>query len=347
MQLDYRILWFDDQQQSIKPFVERVQNMIARLGFEPKVDLRIVTADVAEPLADLPSQSEVDLVLMDYKLGGQHDGADLAQKLRLSFRDTDFIFYSSEPATTLRQLIFDKGIDGVFCVSRPNLSDRANGIIQGQLRRVLDLNHMRGIVMAATSDLDLGMIDCLEVVQKILYVGEEANAAYANEIAARISKSMRKKADEVEKLGKQGRLAKLLREPSFGAFLRLELLQEEITKLADKLREPHVVEGLSKYHAEVITPRNDFAHRKAHVKDGKLHLEGREEPLDHESMKALRLRLLSHADNLRGLLSALHEMAGIAGQPKLAKEIAKVEAVIEQVAEVAATDPNPSAPERG
>ena len=106
--------------------------------------------------------------------------------------------------------------------------------------------------------------------------------------------------------------------------MRLQLLQEEIAKLADKLGEPHVVEGLGKYHAEVITPRNDFAHRKAHIKDGKLHLEGRDEPLDHDSMKALRLRLLAHADNLKGLLSALQEMAAAAGQPELAAQIAAV-----------------------
>jgi CheY-like chemotaxis protein len=347
MQLDYRILWFDDQAQAIKPFVDRVQSMIARLGFEPKVDLRIITADVAEPLANLPPQAEVDLVLMDYKLGGQHDGADLAQKLRVTFRDTDFIFYSSEPPATLRQLIFDKGIDGVFCVSRQNLSDRANGIIQGQLRRVLDLNHMRGIVMAATSDLDLGMIDCLDVVQKILHVGDEAVAAYAGEVAARISKSMRSKADDIDELGKKGKIAKLLREPSFGALLRLQLLQEEIAKLADKLGEQHVVEGLGKYHEEVITPRNDFAHRKAHVKDGKLHLEGRSDPLDHNSMKALRLRLLAHADNLRGLLSSLQELAGVAGEPALAREIAKVEAAVEEAAEAAAGAPSQSPPGPG
>ncbi|MGA0594589.1 hypothetical protein [Enterovirga sp. CN4-39] len=347
MQLNYRILWFDDQAQAIKPFVDRVQSMIARLGFEPHVDLRIITADVSEPLASLPPQTDVDLVLMDYKLGGQHDGADLAQKLRVTFRDTDFIFYSSEPAAALRQLIFNKGIDGVFCVSRPNLSDRANGIIQGQLRRVLDLNHMRGIVMAATSDLDLRIIDCLEVVQKILYAGDQGAAGYANEIAARISKSMRSKADEIDDLGKRGKLAKLLREPSFGALLRLQLLQEEISKLADKLGEQHVVDGLGKYHQEVITPRNDFAHRKAHVSDGKLHLEGRSDPLDHDSMKALRLRLLAHADNLRGLLSSLHELAGAAGEPALAKEIAKIEAAVEEAAEAVAGDATPCSPWSG
>lgn len=342
MQLDYRILWFDDQPDNINPSVERVRGMIARLGFEPKVELRIITAEVQDPLANLPDQSEVDLVLMDWKLGGGHDGADLARKLRRTFQHTDIVFYSSEATKTLRELIFKQDIDGVFCANRDALSDRAIGIIQGQLRRVLDLNHMRGIVMAATSDLDLGMVDCLELVQKVLYAREGGEAGYAVEIAGRISKSLRSKADDIDSLGKKGKLSKLLKEPSFGAALRLQLLQEEVGKLADKLTESHVVEGLGKYHEEVITPRNDFAHRKAELKDGKLHLEGRDQPLDHESMKALRLRLLQHADNLRGLLSTLREMAGAAGEPELAKEIAVVEAAVEQAAEAAAAEPNPS-----
>lgn len=336
MQLDYRVLWFDDQEQTIGHSVERVRGMISRLGFEPKIDLRIITADVEDPLASLPDQSEIDLVLMDWKLGGGHDGAELARKLRRTFQHTDIVFYSSEAPKTLRELIFNKDIDGVFCANRDHLSDRAIGIINGQLRRVLDLNHMRGIVMAATSDLDQGMVDCLEVVQKILYTGDTAATGYASEIAGRISKALRSKADEIDGLGKKGKVSKLLREPSLGPALRLQLLQEEVAKLADKLTEPHVVEGLGKYHEEVITPRNDLAHRKAQLKDGKLHLEGRGQPFDQDSMRALRLRLLEQADNLRGLLTTLHELAGAAGEPELAKEIAAVEEAVEEAAEAAA-----------
>lgn len=344
MQLDYRILWFDDQAQAIRPFVERVQGMIARLGFEPKVDLRIISAEIIDPLEKLPAQSEVDLVLMDWKLGGGHDGADLARKLRLSFKDTDIIFYSSEPATTLRELIFKQDIDGVFCVTRPHLSERAGGIIQGQLRRILDLNHMRGIVMAATSDLDQGMVACLELVQEILHPGEGATA-FTDGIATKVAKALRSKADDVDALGKKGKLAKLLREPSFGAALRLQVLQEEVGKLADRVAETHLFEHLEKYHEEVITPRNDFAHRKAEVREGKLHLEGREQPFDHDAMKALRLRLLAHSDNLLGLLTILREIAGAMGKQQLAGQIAAVEATVAEAADAAAAATPPPLPE--
>ncbi|MER9723701.1 MULTISPECIES: hypothetical protein [unclassified Mesorhizobium] len=341
MQLDYRILWFDDQQQAIRPFVDRVSGIISRLGFEPRIELRIITADVADPLSGLPAQSNVDLVLMDWKLGGDHDGADLARRLRRSFHHTDIIFYSSEPAKTLRELIFKQDIDGVFCCNREHLGDRASGIIQGQLQRILDLNHMRGIVMAATSDLDQGMVSCLEVVQKIVY--SDDGAGFAASVAEQVAGSLRKKADEIEILGKKGKVAKLLREPAFGPALRLQILREEVAKLADRVTEPHLIEHLSSYHEEVITPRNDFAHRKAEIKDGKLILEGRDQALDQESMKALRLRLLKHSDNLQGLLTLLGDLANVAGEPKLAEQIAAVEAVVSNAVDAAAT-PNLHAP---
>ncbi len=340
MQLDYHILWFDDQLGPITPFVDRVKGIISRMGFEPRVDLRIVTADTQDPLTSLPTLG-LDLVLMDWKLGGGHDGAVLARRLRQSFRDTDVVFYSSESAAKLRELIFHQGIDGVFCVSREHLTSRVNGIIQGQLRRMLDLNHMRGLVMAATSDLDIAMVECLEAVQQVLHPGNNA-AAFAASIAGRVSKGLRSKADEVDQLGAKGKLPKLLREPSFGAFLRLEVLKEEVARLADRVSEPQFIRQLDKYHADVILPRNDFAHRKAEIKDGKLLLAGREQPLDQDSMKALRLRLLEHSDNLRGLLTTLHELAIEVGEPELAEQIAAVEEAMEDAVNTAELSPLPA-----
>ncbi|RSU48167.1 response regulator [Sphingobium yanoikuyae] len=337
MQLEYNMIWFDDQPGPIAPFVDRVRNIISRLGFEPRIDLRIVTADSGDPLSTLPEQG-LDLVLMDWKLGGGHDGAVLARRLRQSFRDTDVVFYSSEHANTLRKLIFDQGIDGVFCVNREHLTDRVNGIIQGQLRRMLDLNHMRGLVMAATSDLDMAMVDCLEVVQQVLHPGDGATV-FATAIAQRVSTGLRKKADEIDDLGTKGKLAKLLREPSFGAFLRWGVLKEEVSKLADRVSERQFIEHLEKYNTDVIGPRNDFAHRKAEVRDGKLLLEGRDQPLDQDSMKALRLRILDHADNLRGLLVTLRELATEAGEAALAEQIEAVEVAVEVVVEAAEANP--------
>jgi len=337
VKLEYHVLWFDDQEQAIRPFVDRVQSIITRLGFEPKIDLRIITADIENPLASIPSVQDVDLVLMDWKLGGTHDGAVIARRLRQSYRDTDIVFYSSESSAKLRQLIFEQGIDGVFCANRTGLSDRAGGIVNAQLRRVLDLNHMRGIVMAATSDLDLAMIDILHVLQRILHPGDGA-AGFAANIAERVSRSLSKKADEVAGFGRKGRLDKLLREPAFGSSLRLEILLEEMAKLADRIGEPHLVERLGQYKDDVIGPRNDFAHRKAQIVNGKLVLEGREAPLDQEAMKALRLRLLDHSDNLRSLFSLLGEIAEATCAVELKDDIAAIDNLVAEAVEAVTSE---------
>jgi CheY-like chemotaxis protein len=322
MRLNYRILWFEDQPANIRPHADRIRGAISRLGFEPIIDMKEVVAGGGDPLIGLPPEQEIDLVLMDWRLGGGQDGAQLARRLRRSFRDTDIVFYSSESVTTLRKLIFDQGIDGVYCFHRTFLTARTMGLIQAQLRRTLDLNHMRGVVMAATGDLDQAMIQCLEAVQAVAYPAEAQQ--FATSIAKRVAKSLRDKAVDIEKLAARGRLQKLLREPAFGTALRLIVLQGEIGKIADRIDEVHLIEALGRYDVEVIRPRNDFAHRRAIIRDGRLFLEGRTESFDQPSMTALRLKLLEHSDNLEALLTLLMEMARAAGNTALAAEIADV-----------------------
>jgi len=332
MQLAYRILWFEDQPNNVRFSNENICEGIRELGFEPLVTIREVVTGGPDPMAGLPPERDVDLVLMDWKLGGGYDGAQLARRIRLIFSDTDIVFYSSEAPNTLRRLIFNQDIDGVFCCRRDDLSTRTLDIIRAQLRKILDLNHMRGIVMAATSDLDHAMIECLEVVHKVVYPHDAAD--FANMISAQIAGGLRKKASEIEGLGRNGRIEKLIRDPGFGAAMRLGALRDELEKLADRITKSHLLEKLGAYASEVITPRNDFAHKRAVVVGDQLTLEGREEPFNQESMIALRLRLLAHSENLRDLLSLLQEMATAAGEPGLAGQVAAVQRAVERAEKI-------------
>lgn len=330
MKLEYRMLWFDDQKSSIEHAIKRISGMISRLGFQPDIDLRIVSADVADPLANIPDEDDVDLVMMDWKLGGPHDGAKLTRKLRQKYRNTDVVFYSSETAKKLRELIFKQDIDGVYCCKRDELGDRVSAIIHGQLRRVLDLDHMRGIVMAATSDLDHGIIDCLNVIQKISYPKDETGFAIV--ISESIASQMSKRIEKVRKLGAKGKFEELVRDPNFGSSQRLELLLKEIHKIADRVSETHLVEYLGVYQGEIISPRNDFAHRKAQKKDGKIFLEGRDIHYDQEKMREIRLLLLKHSDNLSALLSLLANLAEAAGEPSIAEQLSDAHEAISSAA---------------
>ena len=333
MRLEYRILWFDDQPANTRYHRDRISSALSRFGFDPRIETPNIPPVGSDPFAGLPSAHEVDLILMDWKLGGGQNGAALARSLRQSFRDTDIVFYSSETPHRLRELIFQQEIDGVHCFGRTTLCDRTIGLIKSQMRKVMDLNHMRGIVMAATSDLDQDMIACLEVLQAVSYPDEPA--AFAADISEKVSYALRRKAEEVDRMGRNGRLAKLLHEPSFGSAMRLAVLQAEMAKLGARINEAHLLEGLGRYQGEVIGPRNDFAHRRAVVEAGRLVLEGREQVFDQDSMATLRLTLLNHADNLRALLSLLREMAGPAWVDDAA---ARLEAIAGDVQETVVED---------
>lgn len=333
MRLEYRILWFEDQPDNVAAHQGNITSAIARLGFAPAVEWRVVIAGSGDPLANLPPQQDVDLVMMDWRLGGGFDGAELARRVRQAYRNTDIIFYSSESAKVLREQIFKQDIDGVHCFHRTNLTDRTIGLVKAQVRKVLDLNHMRGLVMAATSDLDHAMIQCLEMVQQVAYPAKAAE--FAAQIGAQVVDGLRSKANEIEKIISKGRLDKLLKEPAFGAALRLAVLQNEMTKLAEQISEVHLIESLERYQAEVIGPRNDFAHRKAIVDGGQLRLEGRQDAFDQQSMIALRLKLLDHSDNLRALLTLLKEMATAAGEQDLVAKIEGVEDAVGQASTAA------------
>lgn len=310
MRLDYNILWFEDQPSNIDPYVENIKNELAALGFIPNVDLRVVDGS-RDPLEALPHHRDVDLVLMDFMLGGNYDGASLSKRVRHFFKYTDIVFYSSEVKTRLRQLIFEQDIDGVHCCSRTNLTDNTLSIIQTQMRKVLDLNHMRGIVMATTSDLDHAMIECLSVVHELAYPGN-ANA-FATIINTKVAHQLNKKIADVAKLAGKGDVKKLLTNPNFSAEMRLDALQAELKKLG--LPDSNVVEKLGVYLREVITPRNDFAHRRAVVRDEELFLDGRNEAFSQQSMTELRQRLMAHGDNLQALLELLKRMTQESASP--------------------------------
>jgi DNA-binding response OmpR family regulator len=330
MQLEYRILWFEDQVEQVQPAAARIRDALARLGFEPKITFREVVAATPNPAANLPSQSEVDLILVDWKLGGGQTGDDLARRVRATHRDTEIVFYSSESQKKLRDLIHAQNIDGVRCVNRPNISDRVIGIIHSQLRRILDLNHMRGIVMAATSDLDYTILECLKAVQKVSYPNNPETLAAA--IAERVAPRLEYKAKEIRKLGENGRLDKLFKEPFFGSDLRHATLKEELTKLADQIEETHLLEAIEQYPVDVIRPRNVFAHQRAQLVDGKLIIGGYPNGLDQMGMTALRLKLASHHSCLAALLTLLLEMATETGGTALAAHVAAVEHAAEQIA---------------
>jgi len=88
------------------------------------------------------------------------------EKIREFSQYKDVVFYSAQtPAAELRRLAFDKELEGIYCATREELVDEVLGVFESLVKKVLDLDHTRGIVMGATSDIDHMVHSCLRHIE--------------------------------------------------------------------------------------------------------------------------------------------------------------------------------------
>ena len=67
-------------------------------------------------------------------------------------------YSANNDAKELRKLAFEANLEGVYCASRVELVDEVLGVFDSLVKKVLDLDHTRGIVMGATSKrIDVAM----------------------------------------------------------------------------------------------------------------------------------------------------------------------------------------------
>jgi CheY-like chemotaxis protein len=157
MRLRYKILWVENELDFVESFpIERVAQHIEGEGFEFELEVRSTPQDVKRVV----SQRDYDLLLVDYNITeDEFDGADLIRKIRDNKCLTEVIFYSSAGISKLHEEASSKQLEGVFFSSRreDQLIKKIKDLFDLTVEKVLDLNNMRGIVMAGVSDLDAAM----------------------------------------------------------------------------------------------------------------------------------------------------------------------------------------------
>ncbi|MGV0961329.1 MAG: hypothetical protein ACOYB1_16005 [Limnohabitans sp.] len=153
MKLEYRVLWFDNDPElfdSLDDEIEEMKRSISDWGFIPNV--RLVT-DPNEFSTWRPF-SEIDLVVVDFNLEQHGNGQDFIHDIRSKQIFTEVIFYSAQAASELWNAVREKELEGVYIANKDSVISRILVIGQHTLRKVLDLENMRGIVMAEVGDLD-------------------------------------------------------------------------------------------------------------------------------------------------------------------------------------------------
>lgn len=307
MRLDFNVLWVDDQPASIANQIKSISAQMAGEGFDFKPVFCTTLDQVEAAISEDVFTDEVDLILVDWDLGNGAHGEDAIERIREVVHYKDVVFYSGQSSVVeLRQKAYGKGLEGVYCSSREGLVDEVVGVFDSLIKKVLDLDHTRGIVMGATSDIDHMVNTCLTVAHGKL--DEAGKVKFIEEALGRV-------AEQVKNIAKQGE--KLKAAPSVDALFKAHMLftsDHRLRMLASVLGMAEFaafsgsVATVASYREGVVHDRNTLGHAVL-VPQGKPDsvIDDSGKAISIDAMRELRKLILNLRADFRALLDDMQK----------------------------------------
>jgi CheY-like chemotaxis protein len=294
MNLSYRILWFEDENDFIELCIPEIKNYIEDIGFKflsPHVENDNSKADNLD-------YDNYDLILMDYKLSDGDKGDVIIDKIRSMNVYTEIIFYSSSKMEDLRLSIQKNGLDGVYCANRgEGFIQKVKDIIKQTLKKVLDINTIRGIVMASVSDFDQKMVEIIETYKN--HKNEEEYSAYLQKRKNKLDESLNSRAKSIKKIAP----GDIIYERDFDTYHKWRAVSNIVR---DNF--PHLAETTEAFKIDVIDIRNPLAHvieKDDPRGNGKKCLMDGDFIFNDEKSRQILENLKKHEKNLDSILNRL------------------------------------------
>lgn len=296
MNLDFEILWFDDTSDffdslPLAPFEDEVRSW----GFEPKFE----TAFSAEEFMAKEPFTKYDLIVVDYNLEqDQAHGETFIKKVRDHQVYTEIIFYSANPASDLWAAISQAKIEGVYVANRQGVLDKLLNVARQSVHKVLDLNNMRGMVMAEVGDIDI-------LIDSILRVGiGQLDPDEQSKIFGKFHKEAERQAQ-----GNVDRLKAFIQGPDLEGMIGLcdSAKRWDNFNRLKKRNEAVKAAQVGDYHEDVLRPRNFLAHGKPVPTDEGLLFEhqGKKYLFDEKVSQSLRKTIRAYSRKFQEVENAL------------------------------------------
>jgi len=249
MKIKFYLLWFENEPSWVKGKIEDIKDIIEENGFE------WVVPTICKKESEFKGNyNDFDIILIDFRLvsgkkSGQ-TGGDIINKIRTTDCFTNIIFYSQEGESVLRQEIASKNLDGVYCVDRNDFLDRFEKIFLTNIKKVEDVNNLRGLVMAETADLE-------SMKEKIIELYDRASCPKKTTITKKILEEMTESANN----HKTFLDSKNENTPFKDLLDRFDLYKKSMIVHRINNRSTPIAKFVhSKFNEEIIVKRNLLAH---------------------------------------------------------------------------------------
>lgn len=299
MNLQYSILWIENDYDWVDSIDDEIKDFLIDMGFNPSITLH------AKEDADM--YNDYDLILMDMALEDAKSGDMLIKEIRNHNIFSDVVFYTGGGVRTIREKANTLGLEGVYFADRQtNFIDKVKTIILTTIKKVQDLNNIRGLVMDEVSQLDKQMEDIIYYyfVEKET---DERKKLFHKKITSDIEKSAKRKLEndncdkKCEHIWRNKDLKDIIPSVAFDTNQKAHTINAILEKegIDFDLKRDNFYKS---YSNDVITMRNNLAHSVSEIKNGVEVLickkNGKEIEFKSETCAAIRKELCVYRDFL-------------------------------------------------
>ena len=155
MQLDYKILWVDDDKDDVETLAESLNDFLQSQGFV----LKKFWAKDEKSLEDLLSTTiDFDFIFVDNSFDDEELGLDFIEQLRNKKVYADILFFSSVASKEkLKKEAIRKSIQSIYIYTKTEITRDPSlfeNIIQYRINKEMDTASLRGIAMAEVAEFD-------------------------------------------------------------------------------------------------------------------------------------------------------------------------------------------------
>ena len=301
MRLKYQILWVENDSDWAESIEDDLKEIV-----EGEYGL-VLNWDLYSKQDDTIQYNNYDLILMDLNLETEPSGDLLIKNIRDKEIYTDVVFYSADGLQKIKQKAQALDLEGVYFAGRDKdlFINKIKAVIQTTIRKVQDLNNLRGLVMAEVSELDGMMVD---LINKYYVQNEtdEIKNIFHNHITKKQEERIKNDLEGCEK--KEMVCCHKWKNMSISdIIMKLEAAQlaKAVSYIVPKdLYTPSRANFFEDYKAEILDIRNDLAHCKSEMREGQEILLTRkgDKCFDETFFKEIRKNILKYSSVFNELL---------------------------------------------
>lgn len=265
MTLDYKILWFEDIVTSFNAKKRLVKRVVEDLGFvfaEPRNEIDDANLD------EIDFQS-YDLIIADLGLANGTKGSTILETIREKGVYTEVVFYSSQGEAYVRNELTNFQIDGAYCADRENddFIDKVGKVIFTTIKKVQDLNNIRGLIMAETSDIDKKMLKIIQLIITKNAFG--LRDTLTDNIFTNVGSKVKGKKNSYDAYFNKKNVNSVMKDSvMFDAFEKLKSVQFIFDSIDHLITNQYKNDGFKVSYSEITRRRNLLGHETQNLNGG-------------------------------------------------------------------------------